>query len=112
MVIHKMKLSKPWFDLVKSGKKNVEGRIYDEKRQKLKVGDHIEFSNSSGNNKFKKKIIKLKTYDNFEKAIKDAKLKNILPGIKTYTEGVKVYHNIPEFKEKSKKFGVLNIYLS
>lgn len=58
-----------------------------------------------------KKIIKLKTYDNFEKAIRDAKLKNILPGIKTYAEGVKVYHGIPGFKDKSKKFGVLNIFL-
>tara|TARA_B100001093_G_C26763033_1_gene986608 strand:+ start:584 stop:919 length:336 start_codon:yes stop_codon:yes gene_type:complete len=110
-MIHKMKLSKPWFNLVKSGKKNVEGRIYDEKRQKLKEGDYIEFSNSSGNKFFKKKIIKLKTYDNFEKAIRDAKLKNILPGIKTYAEGVKVYHDIPGFKDKSKKFGVLNIFL-
>jgi ASC-1-like (ASCH) protein len=106
-----MKLSSPWYKLVKSGKKNVEGRIYDNKRKNLKVNDTIEFSDQYGKRKFKKKIIKLKIYNNFDKAIRDAKLKHILPGIKTYSEGLKVYHNIPGYLEKSELYGVFNIWI-
>lgn len=110
MTVHKMSLSQPWFDLVRAGKKTVEGRTYTEKRKLLNVGDTIIFKN--GEQSFEKKIIDLKIFSTFEKAIKSAKLKNILPGVKTYKEGVKVYTSIPNYKEQAKKYGVLNIYLA
>ena len=40
-MIHKMKLSEPYYTLVKTNKKIVEIRVYDEKRQKLNVKDMI-----------------------------------------------------------------------
>lgn len=44
-MLHKMKLNSDPFIKIKSGKKTVELRLYDEKRQKLKSGDKIEFTN-------------------------------------------------------------------
>lgn len=41
---HKMKLNKKPFEAMKNGDKKVEIRLNDEKRQKLAVGDTIEFS--------------------------------------------------------------------
>ncbi len=41
---HQMKLNERPFELVKSGKKNIEIRLFDEKRQRLKIGDTIIFS--------------------------------------------------------------------
>ena len=109
--VHTMKLSEPWYTLVKNGNKTVEGRINDEKRQKLKIGDTIIFTDTSGKNSFQKRIKNLKTFKTFDSAIREAKLKNILPGIRTYKKGVDVYLSIKGFKEKENKYGVLLIYL-
>ncbi len=42
-MVHKMKLLERPFQNIKNGSKTVEFRLYDEKRQKLKIGDKIEF---------------------------------------------------------------------
>ena len=38
-MLHKMKLER-----IKNGTKPIEFRLYDEKRQQIKIGDKIEFS--------------------------------------------------------------------
>ena len=43
-MLHKMKLNKSPFERIKNGTKTIEFRLFDEKRQKIKVGDQIEFS--------------------------------------------------------------------
>ncbi len=43
-MIHEMSLNSSPFDKIKSGKKTMEIRLYDEKRRGVKVGDIILFS--------------------------------------------------------------------
>ena len=43
---HSMKLNPAPFGLIKAGKKTVEMRLFDEKRQRIKAGDIIEFTNT------------------------------------------------------------------
>ena len=43
-MLHKMKLNESPFERIKNGTKTIEFRLYDEKRQRIKVGDQIEFS--------------------------------------------------------------------
>ena len=43
-MLHKMKLNESPFERIKNGSKTIEFRLYDEKRQKVKIGDKIEFS--------------------------------------------------------------------
>jgi len=38
-----MKLQKRPFNKIKNGQKNIEIRLYDKKRKKIKIGDTIEF---------------------------------------------------------------------
>lgn len=40
---HTMKLQPHPFDKIKDEKKNIEVRLYDEKRREIKIGDTIEF---------------------------------------------------------------------
>jgi len=40
---HTMKLQSSPFNRIKEGKKNIEVRLYDEKRREIKIGDVIEF---------------------------------------------------------------------
>ena len=108
---HKMKLAEPFYTLVKNNKKTVEARIYDDKRKLLKEGDTIIFLNNDGEKPFKKKIRKLKLFKSFRKAIESAKLKNILPHIRTYDEGVSLYYSFSDkYKKQEKTDGVINIY--
>ena len=43
-MLHKMKLLEDPFNRIKNGTKDIEFRLYDEKRKQIKVGDMIEFS--------------------------------------------------------------------
>lgn len=45
-ITHNMKLADKWFNYVKNGKKTIEGRVLDDKRKLLKVGDFIIFTNN------------------------------------------------------------------
>ena len=45
MTTHQLKLATEPFDAIVSGKKTIESRLYDEKRQKIQLGDEIVFTN-------------------------------------------------------------------
>lgn len=51
MNIHVMHLQSLRFEQITNGTKTIEVRIYDKKRQKLKVGDSIQFINNKISNK-------------------------------------------------------------
>ena len=42
-MVYKMKLNESPFEKIKNGIKTVEFRLYDKKRQQIKIGDQIEF---------------------------------------------------------------------
>ena len=64
--MHQMKLQEKFFLLIKSGQKNIELRLWDEKRQKIKAGDIIEFSNCSNlSEKFRTTVTKLHLAQDF-----------------------------------------------
>lgn len=43
MTVHEMRLNADIFDLVTSGRKTIEARLYDPKRQTVRVGDTLRF---------------------------------------------------------------------
>ncbi len=42
--MYKMNVRQPYFSMIKAGTKTIELRLYDEKRQKIKISDKIEIS--------------------------------------------------------------------
>jgi ASC-1-like (ASCH) protein len=108
---HTMKLSEPYYSLVKQNKKTVEIRVNDEKRQKLKIKNTIIFTKQDGSGKFTRKIKNLVISKNFETSIRSATLKKCMPNIKKIKEAVNIYHSFPNYKENAKKYGVIAIYL-
>ena len=101
-MIHEMRLDDKWYKLIKSGKKTVEGRVNDEKRKLMEIGDEIKFINRDNQNNFIMKDLKnKKLFPNFDKAIRHAKIKNILPdSFRTYKEAVEFYESFPGYKNK------------
>lgn len=110
-----MKLNDPYFDQIESNDKTIEGRLYDEKRQKLKIGDIIEFKHQTDNSKepYTKKITKLEVFidKKFNDVINKDNYKLMIPNAKTKEDAIKVYNKIYS-EDKQKQCGVVLIHFS
>ena len=60
-----MKLNPSPFAMIKSGEKTIELRLFDEKRQKIKPGDTIVFTNNATGETLKASVKKLYRFENF-----------------------------------------------
>ena len=106
-----MKLQASPFERIKSGAKNIELRLFDEKRQKIKMGDDIIFTNTVNGEKICATVKKLHRFDSFEV------LYQTLPLLQCgYTaEDVDTAHpsDMEQYysAEEQKKYGVVGIEL-
>ena len=66
MNCYTMRLHPEPFERIKSGDKNIECRLNDEKRRQLGVGDTIVFQNREGGEELERKIAALHTFPDFE----------------------------------------------
>ena len=62
---HSMNLHPQPYEMIKSGQKTIELRLYDEKRQAVRVGDEIVFTNNTSGETLRAKVVKLHVFDNF-----------------------------------------------
>lgn len=103
-MLHKMKLNESPFERIKNGTKTIEFRLYDEKRQQIKVGDKIEFSKLPDlQEKLLVEVIELYRENTFEDLFR--KLYTDEEEIKRKTKSMKQYYS----HEKEKEYGVLGI---
>ena len=109
MTTHQMNLQSKYFDFIKKGTKRIELRLYDEKRQQIKLGDSIEFSKSE-NEKFKVRVIGLLRYETFSDLFNDFNISVLADQSMTKQELLNV---LQEFytPEKQAQYGVLGIRL-
>lgn len=106
---HILKLQPKYFDFINNGTKRIELRLYDEKRQKINIGDIIIFQKEPELEiTLKVKVIGLLRYDSFEDLFKDFDIKIIADNSMTKKELLAV---LEEFytPEKQKEFGVIGI---
>lgn len=107
---HLMNLHSAPFEKIRSGKKTIELRLYDEKRRLISIGDEIEFvSSSDSTQSLNCRVIALHKFSSFEE------LYNNLPLLKCgYTENdistaspddMDLYYS----KENQNKYGVIGI---
>lgn len=67
MIQHNMNLDSVPFEMIKSGTKTIELRLYDEKRRKINTGDTIVFTKNDGTfETVTAKVIALYVFDSFE----------------------------------------------
>lgn len=67
---YKMHVEDKAFKAIKDGKKTIEMRLFDEKRQQFKIGDIVIFKNRKDDNTIKCEITNLYQYDTFEELYK------------------------------------------
>ena len=63
--MHHMKLNPTPFEQIKSGAKTIELRLFDEKRQTIKEGDTIVFSNTDTGETLYTTVLRLHRFDTF-----------------------------------------------
>lgn len=61
-----MRLHPEPFEKIKNGTKIIEMRLFDEKRQKIQVGDKIEFENRANGDKVSAIVMALYRFSSFE----------------------------------------------
>lgn len=61
-----MHLNEKPFTRIKEGKKDIELRIYDDKRRKISKGDEIDFANRETGQVITTEVIDLHVFNNFE----------------------------------------------
>ena len=64
---HEMKLQPEYYNFILNGTKRIEIRLFDEKRQQIKIGDTIKFLKEPDlNESFNAKVTGLLRYSSFE----------------------------------------------
>ncbi|MBE7075267.1 MAG: RNA-binding protein [Clostridiales bacterium] len=107
---HYMNLKNGPFTSIKNGTKIYELRLFDEKRQLLKVNDYIEFTNRSTNEKLNVKIKNLHKFDNFEQLYNkfDKISLGYEPNQVANAKDMEEYYS----KEEQSKYGVVAIEIT
>ena len=110
--VHEMKLRPEPFEKIRRREKTIELRLFDEKRQQIKVGDRIVFTNTESGKELWVTVVKLHRFDTF------AQLYEALPLMQCgYTaedvdsaspKDMEVYYSV----EEQEKYGVVGIELS
>lgn len=109
--IHHFTLIKKYFDFIKYGTKRIELRLNDEKRQKIKIGDIIIFSEKdNAKNQIETKVINLFKYRTFNEIL-DRFDPEILAD-KTFSKQ-DILESLERFytKEDQLKYGVMGIQI-
>ena len=106
---HEMKLQPEYYNFILNGTKRIEIRLYDEKRQQIKLGDTLEFLKEPDlKESFHAKVVGLLRYNSFEEMFKDFDISILADKSMTKEELMNVLEQFYT-KEKQNKYGVLGI---
>ena len=106
---HELKLQQRYYEYILGGTKDIEIRLYDEKRQKINIGDTIIFKKEPElNESFKVKVVGLLRYENFDRLFEDFEIDRLAD---KYMSKSELLEELEKFytKEKQKEYGVLGI---
>ena len=106
-----MKLHHAPFEMIKSGEKTIELRLFDEKRRQLAIGEKIVFTDTSTGEKLTKTVLKLHLFDSFDELYRSLPL--LQCGYTRQDIDRAHPHDMEAYypAEKQKKYGVVGIEL-
>ena len=106
---HEMKLQPEYYNFILDGTKRIEIRLYDKKRQSIKLGDTIKFLKEPElSESFNAKVTGLLRYNSFKDMFKDFDISILSDKSMTKEELIKVLEQFYT-KEKQEQYGVLGI---
>ena len=107
--MHNMKLQPQYYNYILNGTKRIEIRLYDEKRQQIKIGDIIKFIKEPNlDESIEAKVIGLIRYNSFSEMFKDFDISLLADKRITKDELINALEQFYT-KEEQQKYGVLGI---
>lgn len=104
-----MKLAAEPFEMIKSGQKTLEIRLYDEKRKKIKIGDILILSKSDdGSEQIKAQVVALHKFQTFQELFGTQLFSKTGWSGMTAQEAAQIMYQFYT-KKQEKTFGVLGI---
>lgn len=107
MAIHRMNLQTNSYNFIKDGTKRIEVRLLDEKRQKIQLGDIVEFYNSKGEI-IGARVTGILKYRTFEELFRDFDVSILADKSMTKDDLLKTLEKFHD-KEKQLSYGVVGI---
>ena len=107
MSIHVLHLQKKYYGFIKLGTKRVELRLFDEKRQRIRLGDTIEFTSPDGETLLVR-VVGLLRYGSFEDLFRDFDISMLADASMTKQELLDVLNGFYPL-EKQHEMGVVGI---
>ena len=89
---HVMRLHYLWLDKIKSNEKNLEIRMYDDKRKIVKVGHFIKFLSEDTGEYIIKQVDKIIICSTFEEALSNDQWINA--GMYSFSYGLTIYNKL------------------
>ena len=106
---HEMKLQSKYYTFMLNGTKRIEIRLFDEKRQKIKLGDTIKFLKEPDlKDSFNTKVVGLLRYNSFKEMFRDFDISILSDSSMSKDELIKILEQFYS-KEKQEQYGVLGI---
>lgn len=107
--MHNMKLQEKYYNYILNGTKRIEIRLYDEKRQQIKIWDIIKFIKKPNlDESIEAKVIGLIRYNSFNDMFKDFDISLLADKRMTKDELINALEQFYT-KEEQQKYGVLGI---
>lgn len=104
---HEMGLQSKYFDYIKNGTKRIELRLFDEKRQRVRLEDIIEFTNPDGET-LAVKVVGLLRYGSFVDLFRDFDISILADASMTKHELLEVLNGFYPL-EKQNEMGVVGL---
>lgn len=109
---HSATLMKKYIHQIRDGGKTIEGRINTGMFLRFKAGETVRFFYTSNpSDDVTCRIVKVAAFSNFPEMLEKEGFQKCLTDIRTLSEAIRIYDNIPGYKEKAARFGVLAIHL-
>lgn len=106
---HRMRLADEYFDLMKKGKKKIEVKLNDEKRQLINIGDIIYFEKvGNPNKKIKVRVLDLNRFKSFEELMNNYDITDYAKEDDTKEKLIEILNGFYS-NEEQEKYGVLAI---
>jgi ASC-1-like (ASCH) protein len=106
-----LRVREPYFSMIRSGKKKIEGRIAKPKFY-FKKNDRVLIQSDSAEEKFFVSIERVKHYKSFKEMLHAEGIGNVLPCCRNLSEALEIYHSFLDYKVFEKKLGVLALHLA
>ncbi len=104
-----MKLQPEYYNFILNGTKRIEIRLFDKKRQQIKIGDIIKFLKEPElTESFNVKVVELLRYNSFEDMFKDFDISILSDESMTKEELINALEQFYT-KEMQEQYGVLGI---